>query len=485
MSRDTYTRRDFLKGLGAAALAIPGCMNAYQQLAGRPRKDKPNIIFILADDLGWTELGCYGNRFNETPNLDRMASQGILFTDAYAASPYCSPTRASFVTGQYAARVGINAWLAPWDPKHLSADQITIAEMLKRAGYATGIIGKWHLTGYANHGAEEVPPSQHGFDETIISENRGIGGGSYFYPYHFNREVKKRLPGKEYLIDRMNLEAVEFIERHKNRPFFLYYSHYAVHTQVHGKDELVAKYATEEVKAYPVESRKRKHNNPHLAAQLEVIDEGVGMIMKKLDKLGLAENTILVFFSDNGGSLSVTSNAPLRGGKGELYEGGIREPLIVYWPKVVKSGGVCTAPVVSCDFYPTFLEAADIEPDSRQHLDGISLLPVLEHPRADLKRNALYWYFPYKIGDRSPHGAVRMGSWKLIEFFDTGELELYNLAKDIGEKNNLADKYPKKVADLRKRLTAWQKDVRAEVPADWKLQRPRPPSTGPLRRETH
>jgi len=472
-------RRDFIRivGLGIAASSM-GILSCSTQ----KRQNKPNIVFILADDLGWAELGCYGNTFNETPNLDKLARQGILFTDAYAASPYCSPTRASLLTGQYPARVGINAWLAPWDPNHLSTEHITIAEMLKQAGYRTGIIGKWHLTGYANHGTEEVPPSQHGFDETIISENRGIGGGSYFWPYHFNREVKKRLPDKEYLIDRMNLEAVEFIERNRNRPFFLYLSHYAVHTMVHGKAELVAKYATEEVKCRGLKSRTRSYNNPHLAAQLEVIDQGVGMIMKKLDKLGLTENTILVFFSDNGGDLHVTSNDPLRGGKGNLYEGGIRETSVLRWPKVVKPGRVCTKPIITCDFYPTFLQAADIEFDPRQYLDGVSLLPVLKNSKADLKRDALYWYFPYKVGPRSrPSGAVRRGDWKFIEFFDTGELELYNLADDISEKNNLADKYPNKVAELQNRLAAWRKDVKAEVPPDWKLHRPQPIRTGPPR----
>lgn len=212
-------RRDFLTAIGSsvATLALTGCLDVKKK-----ESEKPNIIFILADDLGWSELGCYGNLFNETPNLDLLASNGMRFTDAYAAAPVCSPTRAAFMTGQYPARVGITRHLAPWDDLHLSTNQITIAEMLKKAGYTTGIIGKWHLTGYANHGAKEHPPCMYGFDETIISENRGIGGGSYFFPYHFNREIKKRLPGNESLIDRMNLEALDFIERHHNSPFFYF-----------------------------------------------------------------------------------------------------------------------------------------------------------------------------------------------------------------------------------------------------------------------
>jgi arylsulfatase A len=235
------TRRDFLKHvtLGAAALGV----SARPHVAGRDVQAKrPNMIFVLADDLGWNELGCYGSTFNETPNLDRLADQGIRFTDAYAAAPVCSPTRAALMTGQYPARVGITDYLRPNDRNHLSIDHITMAEALKDAGYATGIIGKWHLTGYANHGVEEFPPAKHGFDETIVSENRGIGGGSYFHPYHFNREIEKRLPGKEHLVDRMNLEAVEFIHRHKDEPFFLYLSHYAVHTRLEGKESLVSQF---------------------------------------------------------------------------------------------------------------------------------------------------------------------------------------------------------------------------------------------------
>jgi len=425
-----------------------------------PRRWQPNIIFILADDLGWAELGCYGNRFNETPNLDRLAEKGMRFTDAYAAAPVCSPMRASLMTGQYPARVGITSHLAPWDERHLPTDQITIAQMLKRNGYATGIIGKWHLTGYANHGAEEFPPSQFGFDETLISENRGIGGGSYYYPYHFNREIEKRLPDKEYLIDRMNLEAVEFIERHRTEPFFLFLSHYAVHNLVLGKEEMVAKYATEEVKSRFYESRTRAHNNPHLAAQLEVIDEGVGMIVEKLDRLGLAENTIVVFTSDNGGSLVVTSNGKLREGKGHLYEGGVREPLVVRWPGVVPAATVCSRITSSIDFYPTFLDAANINPDPAQHIDGVSILPLLKDPAAVFERDALYWHSPDYKGRES--GTVRKGVWKLIKFYKTGKTELYNLADDLSEKNNLAKKLPEKAAEMEKMLTDWHKEVDAQ-----------------------
>ena len=466
MSVRHCTRRDFLKsiGLGMTTLAMQGCESTSELISDKASKDRPNVIFILADDLGFAELGCYGNNFNETPNLDKLAGRGTMFTNAYASAPVCSPYRAALMTGQYPARVGITDYLRPNDPKHLSTDHITIAEMLKRAGYATGIIGKWHLTGYANHGAKEVPPNQHGFDEVIVSENRGIGGGSYFHPYHFNREINKRLPGKEYLVDRCNLEALEFIERHKDGPFFLYLSHYAVHTRLQGKDELVAKY---EKKPGAGKGNRARRNNPHLAAQLESIDEGVGMIMKKLDELSLAENTVLIFTSDNGGEDRVTSNAPLRAGKSTLYEGGIREPLIIRWPKVVKPGTVCNTPLSNIDFYPTFLQLAGLRPDPRQHLDGVSILPLLKNPGTELGRNTLYWHYPLKkphfLGGRST-GAIRKGDFKLIEFFDNGEVELYNLTEDIAEKNNLAEKLPEKAAELQKRLTEWRTQIGIEPP---------------------
>jgi len=460
------SRRDFLKsiGLGMTTLAMQGCESTSGLNSVKEFKDKPNIIFILADDLGFAELGCYGNTFNETPNLDKLAGRCTMFTNAYASAPVCSPYRAALMTGQYPARVGITDYLRPNDPKHLSTDHITIAEMLKRAGYATGIIGKWHLTGYANHGAEEIPPNKHGFDEVIVSENRGIGGGSYFHPYHFNREIKKRLTGKEYLVDRCNLEAVEFIERHKDSPFFLYLSHYAVHTRLQGKDKLVAKY---EKKPGAGKANRAKRNNPHLAAQLESIDEGVGMIMNKLDELGLAENTVLIFTSDNGGEDRVTSNAPLRAGKSTLYEGGIREPLIIHWPKVTKPGTVCNTPTCNIDFYPTLLQFAGLRPYPNQHLDGVSIFPLLKNPQAKLARSTLYWHYPLEkahfLGGRSS-GAIRQGDFKLIEFFDNGDVELYNLTEDISEKHNLVEELPEKAAKLQKSLTEWRRDVGAKVP---------------------
>ena len=462
-----YSRRKFLKavGLGMTTMVTHGCTSISELIGVKASEDKPNIIFILADDLGWAELGCYGNKFNETPNLDKLSREGMRFTDAYAAAPVCSPYRAALMTGQYPARIGITDYLRPNDTKHLSTDYVTIAETLKQAGYTTGIIGKWHLTGYANHGAKEFSPKLHGFDEVIVSENRGIGGGSYFHPYHFNREIKKRLPGREYLVDRCNLEAVEFIERHKDGPFFLYLSHYAVHTRLLGKDELVAKY---EKKSGAGKGNRAPRNNPHLAAQLESIDEGVGMIMDKLEELGLANNTVLIFTGDNGGEDRVTSNAPLRAGKSTLYEGGIREPLLVRWQEVVKPGSVCNQPTSNIDFYPTLLQFTGRRADQYQCLDGVSILPLLKNPKAELGRDTFYWHYPLEkphfLGGHSA-GAIRQGNFKLIEFFDNGQVELYNLADDISEEHNLAAKLPDKVTELQKCLAKWRAEVEARVQA--------------------
>jgi arylsulfatase A len=427
---------------------------------------KPNIVFILADDLGWAELASYGNTFNETPNLDRLAEEGVRFTDAYSAAPVCSPFRASLMSGQWPVRTGINDYLRPEDPKHLSTDYVTIAELLQQAGYTTGMIGKWHLTGYANHGAEEIPPNLHGFDDVLVTENRGIGAGSYFHPYHFNREIQRRLPEPEYLTDRLNLEAVEFIERNRDKPFFLYKSHYAVHTRLDGRPDLVAKY---ESRPGAGEGAQAGKDNPHLAAQLEAIDEGVGMILEKLDELGLAANTVVIFTSDNGGQAgprAVTTNAPLREGKSTLYEGGIREPLIVRWPGSAAAGQVCSAPMSTVDFYPTFAGIAGVTTEGVQQLDGVSLLPLLRNPEGALGRDTLYWHYPlakpHFLGGRSS-AAIRKGDWKLHEDFTTGKLELYHLAEDVGESRDLAVSMPDKVKQLHDLLENWRHDVRAEV----------------------
>ena len=456
------TRRDFLKAAAASAFLSRSLRPAG---ASEPTgKRPPNLIFILGDDLGWAELGCYGNTFNETPNLDTLARDGMRFTQAYAAAPVCSPYRAALMTGQYPVRTGITDYLRPDDPKHLATDYLTVPKMLRGAGYTTGLIGKWHLTGYAHHGAKEVGPDRHGFEEVIVSENRGIGNGSYFFPYHFNQEIHQRLPGREYLVDRCNLEAVEFIERHKDKPFFLYLSHYAVHTRLNGKPELVAKY---EAKPNAGKGVQAPRNNPHLAAQLESIDQSIGMIRDKLRDLGLTHNTIIIFTGDNGGEDKVTSNAPLRAGKSTLYEGGIREPLIVYWPGVTKPGSLGPIPISTVDFYPTFAEIAGSRSTPSQTVDGVSLVPLLKDPETCLDRDTLYWHYPldkpHFLGGRSA-GAIRRGDWKLIEFFDTGEAELYEVTQDRSEQHNLAGEKPDKKRELLEALHAWQQRVGATYP---------------------
>ena len=472
----------FLRLLGLCVVALLASLKA--EAASRP----PNIIFVLADDLGWAELGCYGNRFNETPHLDRLAKEGLRFTQAYAAAPVCSPYRAAFLTGQYPARVGILDYLRPNSENGLSKKHITLPEMLRKNGYATGMIGKWHLSGYKYHGAKnEVRPTDHGFGWNAGSEVKGVGNGANFWPYVFRTQPirwldlpQNKLGRREYLTDRLNHEAIGFIERNQDKPFFLYLSHYAPHTILNGRPDLVAKYR----RKYPPGKSTRERcylcqdatlngdsgnhwagdHNPHLAAMLESIDDGVGLITQKLKELDLTQDTILIFSSDNGGETNVTSNAPLRGGKSQLYEGGIRVPLIVRWPGKISGGTISSQPTVNVDFYPTLLEAANVNPDKAQKLDGVSILANWTNPKATPKRDAIYWHYPLE----KPHflggisgGAIREGDWKLIESFDTGKMELYNLAKDVGEKNNLAKKQPKLAERLQSQLVAWRKTVGA------------------------
>ncbi|MDP6635606.1 MAG: sulfatase [Phycisphaerae bacterium] len=495
MKNRDFTRREFLRicGIGAAASSL-GCGSLTDTKA--PASRRPNIIFILADDLGWAELGCYGNDFNETPNLDRMAKEGMRFTNAYASAPVCSPYRAAFLTGQYPARVGITDYLRPGD-KPLSTDHVTIAKLLKRNGYATCMIGKWHLTGYRHHGAKvEIRPTDHGFDEELINEIKGVGNGANFFPYVFRTQKicwlnvkKKRLPGNEYLVDRMNLEAVDFIERNKDRPFFLYLSHFATHSILNGKPEVVEKYRRKH--APPASKRTRcylckdagktgdadnhwaPNYNPHLAAMLESIDDGVGMIVKKLSELGLADNTLIVFTSDNGGESQVTLNGALRAGKSSLYEGGIRVPLVIRWPGKTGDGGVCDGVTTNVDFYPTFASAAGAATDPKQHLDGVSITPMLIDPKSPVKRNDVYWHYPldkpHFLGGVSS-GAVRHGRWKLIEFFETGKLELYDLQIDLGEQTDLSARHPERVAEMRRRLSRWRKGIGARIPNGQKVK---------------
>jgi len=445
-------RRDFLKMSG---IALASCSIANIAKALPAYKRKPNIIFILADDLGWTELGSYGNKFNETPHLDKLANQGMRFTNAYAAAPVCSPSRASLMTGQYPARIRITDYLQPDTDWHLPNGTVTLADIFKKAGYVTGMTGKWHLSGYVNQKVK-YGPEGYGFDEVLISEKTGIAEGSYFHPYlKVDRDIKPILGENEYLTDRLNYESIKFIERHQNHPFFFYKSHYSPHWVLKGKDDHV-RYFEEKLKNGSYYDKA----NPELAAMLKVVDEGVGMIMEKLETLDISDRTIIVFTSDNGGDEPLTSILPLRGGKSTLYEGGIRVPLIVKWPGTVQPGSVCKTPTITPDFYPTFAEIIGAKIASSHHIDGTSIVPLLKGRTID--RDALYWHYPL-IRERSS-GAIRKGNWKLIEFFKRQQVELYNLAEDIGESKNFANQYPEKVKELHDLLSKWRREVGAVIP---------------------
>ncbi|MCH9021427.1 MAG: sulfatase, partial [Planctomycetes bacterium] len=406
-------------GRGAAGLAILG---GLRQALGLPPSQKPNIVFILVDDLGWSDLGCYGNRFHETPHIDRLAQEGMRFTDAYAACPVCSPTRASILSGQYPARLGLTDFISghwrPWEKlrvpinrqQYLPLESVTIAEALNPAGYISGMFGKWHLGGQNHY------PDQQGFDSMLLYH------GKHF---RFRTTPPMKVDKNEYLADVLTDRSERFLEKNKDRPFFLYLSHYAVHIPLQAKRELIEKY---QAKPKP----NKGVNNPTYAAMVEHVDTSVGRVLKKLDELDLSKNTIVIFFSDNGGLRQnfrktgpiVTTNAPLRDEKGTLYEGGIREPLIVRWPGVVRPGSTCDEPVTSVDFYPTFLEITQAQKDRDHTLDGKSITALLKQS-GSLDREAIYWHYPH-YHHSSPAGAIRAGSWKLIEFYEDGRLELYN-----------------------------------------------------------
>jgi len=486
MKDNAFDRRVFLKllGTGAVSLIAPGCMTRSRSVTAQNKR--LNFVFILIDDMGWRDAGCYGSSFYETPNIDKLAKEGMRFTDAYAAGPVCSPTRASILTGKYPARLKLTDWipgskkgkLLPAEYLHqMPLEEFTIAEALKQAGYATGFIGKWHL------GDQPYYPEHQGFDINIAGYNGGMTP-SYFYPYKgpdWNSEIPTLHGGEpgEYLTDRLTDEAVKFLEANSDRPFLLYLSHYAVHTPLQAKDRLVEKYKTG-AEAFPptreprfvtegTEKVRQVQDHPVYAAMIQSVDESVERVLKKLRQLGLADNTVVIFMSDNGGLSTAsegapTSNLPLRAGKGWLYEGGIREPMIIKWPGVVKAGSVCSEPVTSTDFYPTMLAMASLPLRPEQHRDGISLVPLLKGSRS-LNREAIFWHYPhYSNQGGTPSGALRSGDFKLIEFYEDNHVELYNLKEDIGEKNNLAARMPEKADELRKMLNDWKKSVDAQMP---------------------
>ncbi|MBN2329554.1 MAG: sulfatase [Candidatus Omnitrophica bacterium] len=418
-----------------------------------------NVILFLVDDLGWTDLGCYGSRYYETPNIDRLASQGMRFTDAYAACTVCSPTRASIISGKYPGRVHITDWIPghnrPFAPLRvpefnyqLPLEEITIAEALKPAGYTSASMGKWHL------GGDPFYPDKQGFDLNVGGDHRGQPP-SYFSPHRI--PILKDGPEGEYMPDRLAREANKFIADNRENSFFLYLPFYEVHTPLQAKQELIEYYEKKE--------KQGSQKNPKYAAMIHSTDEAVGKILAQLDELGLADNTLILFTGDNGGLMPVTGNEPLRAGKGSAYEGGVREPLIVRWPGVVKPGSVCSEPVISVDFYPTIVEAAGAQADPKQTLDGKSLVPLLKNPESTLDRDSIFWHYPhYHPGGAKPYGAIRRRDFKLIEFFEDGKLELYNLKDDIGETNDLAETMPEKTKELHDCLKSWRQEVQAQMP---------------------
>jgi arylsulfatase A-like enzyme len=425
---------------------------------------KLNLIVVLADDLGWTDLGCFGSDLFETPNLDRLARDGVRFTNGYSACTVCSPTRASLLTGKYPARLHITDWIpghkrpnaklaVPDWTMYLPRTEVTLASALKAAGYATGHVGKWHL-GNETQGY----PDKHGFDVNISGTDKGQPP-SYFSPYKI--PTLRDGPAGEYLTDREAEEAARFIREHKDGPFFLYLAHHAVHTPLQAKKDLVEAY---EKKIKP----GMRHKNATYAAMVASLDQAFGRVRKELSDLKIADRTVIVFTSDNGGLLRSTDNAPLRVGKGSAYEGGVRVPYIVYWPGVTPAGAVCTEPIITLDLYPTLLQIAGVKGDPKHNatVDGVSLVPLLKDPKATLRRDAIYWHYPhYHPGGATPYSAVRAGDWKLIEWYEDQHVELYNLKNDRGEKRDLAKQEPDKAEELRKKLHLWRASVGAQAPS--------------------
>jgi arylsulfatase A len=453
------TRRAFSSLLAGAA--------ASRAFAAQPARRPKNFVFILMDDLGWADLSCYGSQYYETPNLDRLASEGVRFTEAYAAAPVCSPTRASIMTGKYPAHLGLTNYLTGPHPlpnsrligaettQQLALDEVTVAELLKERGYSTGHIGKWHL------GPKGFWPEQQGFDINVGGSDSGMPK-SFFYPQWGNNPPIQGKPG-EYLTDRLTDEAERFIRERKDRPFFLYLPHYAVHVPIEGKRELVEKYRRK--------TPTGKQNDPIYAAMIQSMDESVGRIASLLKELNLVDDTMLFFTSDNGGLAApewklkpVTSNWPLREGKGHLYEGGIRVPLIAWGGGVAKSRVVKT-PVCSVDHLPTMLAEADPSWRAPADIDGRSILGLLHGEQPDENERVLFWHYPhYSNQQGKPASAIRRGNLKMIEFHEDGHAELYDVREDPGEAKDLSRAMPDMTLALRRELNAWRKQNHVRMP---------------------
>lgn len=467
---------------------------------------KPNIVVVFIDDLGARDLGCFGSTFYETPNLDRLAREGMRFDSAYATCPVCSPTRASMMSGKYPARVGITQFIGGKSEArlkdvpylhYLPLEEKSIASALRDGGYQTWHVGKWHL------GDHDFFPERHGFDVNIAGCHHGHPWKGYFSPWQL--DMIEDGPEGEYLTDRLTDDAVALIRKRGETPFFLYLSHYAVHTPLQAPPELVKKYeekarrlgfdqieaviAGKPVPRCPTGERRVMRrilqSHPTYAAMMENLDHNIGKLLTALEEEGIADNTLVLFSADNGGLStsegSPTCNFPLAEGKGWNYEGGTRVCQIVRWPGVVKPGSSCTEVVQTCDFYPTFLDVAGLPRMPEQHVDGLSLLPLLKE-EGGLARDAIFWHYPhYSNQGGAPAASMRSGKWKLIENFEDSSLELYDLERDVGEMTNLAEALPERARRMHGRLQAWQREVEALIPEqnpDWlaRLKRPLTPN---------
>ena len=446
------------------------CIGILQLSSCTIKEQKPNIILFFIDDLGWTDLGCYGSDLYETPHIDKLASEGIRFTNAYAACTVCSPSRAAVMTGKYPARLHLTDWIqgskranaklkVPEWQMYLDTTEVTIAEALKKDGYVTANFGKWHLGDEPRYW-----PKNHGFDVNIGGYRWGAPG-SYFYPYHGNRRDKMHPPNleegidEEYLTDRLTDEAIGFIKDNQNQPFFIYFPHYAVHTPIQGHDSLTHYYQTQ------INDNSR-HTNAAYAAMIHSVDHSVGRIRTLLTELNLEEKTSIFLTSDNGGLelRDITDNGLIRAGKGSAYEGGVRVPFIVLLPGISGTNIESDIPVIGMDLYPTILDLAGLE--VVEH-DGKNLLPFLSSKDQHLDRSTIFWHYPhYHPGGATPYSAMRKGDFKLIEFFEDGRLELYNLSKDIGESNDIAETNPNLVEELHSELQIWRDEVEAQYPSE-------------------
>lgn len=476
-----------LRSLLLAVLCVSGPASAFAENTDRSAPSPTNFVFLLVDDLGWADVGCFGSTYHETPHIDALAASGMKFTSGYAACPVCSPTRASIVTGRHPVRVNVTDWIPgataakAYNPRFqdvqdrdgLALEEVTIAESLRQHGYTNFFAGKWHL------GSEGFLPTDQGFDFNLGGHHRGSPPGGYYAPFK-NPYLPDAKQG-EYLTERLTSESVAFLKNQKaDEPFLLYLSYYNVHTPIQPYKKRIDHYRKKGKELYQGEApapiaehrglSRPRQDNAEFASMVAAVDDSVGTLMAALDELQLANNTVVIFFSDNGGLCTAaaprsTCNLPLRSGKGWLYEGGIREPMIVRAPGVTKAGTECDQPVLSTDFFPTMLDLAGLPLQPKVHVDGTSLVPLLKG-EPTIPHAPLCWHYPHYHGSTwTPGAAIRDGDWKLIELYEFDDTELYNIRADMGETRDLSKSNPAKTAELKQKLVAWQKQLNAKMPA--------------------